>query len=280
MLPDSSRKAAAPRIPPAVIAERVALVAGGKGGVGTSVMTALLALGCASTGARVLLVDGNEGNGMLHLLFGVRPVSSMDALRDPAIPVTQVCIELGESFTMVAGRPASSDQLNLSTAARRTPFERLLPLSSEYDCVVVDAGSHLDGILAVAESGAGQALIVTDADRISLAASFALIKVLASEAPALRGSVLVNRHDDAVALRAGSQLVDACMLFLDRRIDVAGTIADDACLRAALGAGMPIGDAAQGSTAAETMRALALTVFPHLSTSAVSQRSTLSQGER
>lgn len=280
MLPDSSRKAAAPRIPPAVITERVALVAGGKGGVGTSVMSALLALGCASAGARVLLVDGNEGNGTLHLLFGVRPVSAMDALRDPATPVTQVCIELGESFTMVAGRPASSEQLNLSTAARRTPFERLLPLSSEYDCVVVDAGSHLDGVLAVAESGAGQALIVTDADRISLAASFALIKVLASEAPALRGSVLVNRHDGAVALRAGSQLVDACMLFLDRRIDVAGTIADDACLRAALGAGMPIGDAAQGSSAAETMRALALTVFPYLSTSALSQRSTLSQGER
>ena len=63
MLPDSSRKAAAPRIPPAVITERVALVAGGKGGVGTSVMSALLALGCASAGARVLLVDGNEYSG-------------------------------------------------------------------------------------------------------------------------------------------------------------------------------------------------------------------------
>ncbi len=280
MLPDSSRKTTAPRIHPAVLAERVALVAGGKGGVGTSVMTALLAFGCASAGARVLLIDGNEGNGTQHLLFGVRPVSSIDALRDPAVPVSQVCIELGESFTMVAGRPASSEQLNLSPAARRAPFERLLPLSSEYDCVIVDAGSHLDGILAVAESGAGQALIVTDADRISLAASFALIKVLSSEAPALRGRVLVNRHDDAIALRAGSQLVDACMLFLDRRIDVAGTIADDVCLRAALGAGMPIGDAAQGSSAGETMRALALSVFPHLTKSGVSQRFTLSQGER
>lgn len=280
MRPDPSRADSSAHIPPAVISERVALVAGGKGGVGTSVISALLALGCASTGARVLLIDGHEGNGTLHHLFNVRPVRSIDSLRDPVIPVSQACIELGDSFTLVASKPASTDQVNLTAQARRAPFQRLLPLSAEYDCVVVDAGSHLDGILAAAESGVGKALVVTDADRISLAASFALLKVLSAQTPQVTSSVLVNRHDEDVAMRAGGQLVDACMLFLNKKVRLAGTITDDVCLRAALGAGMPVGDAAQGSAAAETMRDVALSVFPHLNTSAASRAGNLSLGQR
>ena len=264
MQPESSRAPHAAHIAPAVVPDRIVLVAGGKGGVGTSVIASLLALGCASTGARVLLIDGHEGNGTLHHLFGVRPVRSLDALRDPVIPVNQVCIGLGDAFTIVPSKPANNEQVNLTAEARRAPFERLLPLSAEYDCVVVDGGSHLDGILAAAESGAGKALIVSDADRISLAASFALLKVLSTHAPRMRNCVLINRHDEEVALRAGSQLVDACMLFLDKKVQLAGSITDDVCLRAAIGAGMPVGDAAQGSAAAERMQEVALGIFPHL----------------
>ncbi|MEP6619463.1 MAG: cellulose synthase operon protein YhjQ/BcsQ [bacterium] len=280
MRPDANPASSASRIGPAVISERIAVVAGGKGGVGTSVISSLLALGCAATGARVLLIDGHEGNGTLHLLFNVRPVRSIDALRDPVIPVAQVCMELGDSFTLVASKPASNEQLNLSADARRAPLQRLLPMSAQYDCVIVDAGSRLDGILAAAESGAGKAIVVTDADRISLAASYALLKVLATQSPAIQGSVLVNRHDDAVAMRAGAQLIDACMLFLNRKIELAGIVSDDACLRAAIGAGMPIGDAAQGSTAAETMQELALSVFPHLAKNASARSRGMSLGSR
>ncbi|MEO8623079.1 MAG: cellulose synthase operon protein YhjQ/BcsQ [bacterium] len=252
-------------IPPAVRSERIALVASGKGGVGTSVCSALLALSCAALGRRTLLIDGNEGNGTLHHLFGVRPLRSIDELRNPAVAVRDVCIDMGESFTLVPGKPASRDLLNLSPEARRAPFERLLPLSAEYDCVIVDGGSRLDAVLAIAASGAGHALLVTDADRIALASTFALLKVLSTHAPTVHGSVLVNRHEESVAQRAGTQLTDACARFLGADIALAGSIPDDACLRAAIGAGMPIGDAAQDSPAAASMQALALTVFPFLS---------------
>ena len=264
-------------IPPAVVSDRIVLVAGGKGGVGTSVAASLLALGCAAAGAKVLLIDGHEGNGTLHLLFGARPHRSIDALRDPRVPVSDVCIEFGDSFTLVPCKPVSGEQTLLSPEARRAPFERLLPLSSDYDCVVVDGGSRLDGILAAAESGVGRALVVTDADRISLASNFALLKVFATRTPAIRGSVLVNRHDEAVSLRAGAQLAEACSHFLNTDVSVVGTLPDDACLRAAIGAGMPIGDAAQGSLAADIMQTLALRIFPSL---AKSRRPSLSLGQR
>lgn len=242
--------------------EHVVLVASGKGGVGTSVCAALLALAGASLGRRTLLVDGNEGNGTLHHLLSVRPQRSLDALRDPRVPVGDVCIHLGDAFTLVACKPASGEQLSLTAADRRAPFERILALADDYDCVVVDGGSRLDGILAVAAAGATRAVLVTDADRIALAANFAVLKVLAAQAPHVRSQVLVNRHDEAVALGAGSQLAEACTRFLGVDVSLAGSIPDDACLRAAVGAGMPIGDAAQDSPAASTMTALALSLFP------------------
>jgi MinD-like ATPase involved in chromosome partitioning or flagellar assembly len=269
MLPEQRGAANAPsmiaHIPPAVRPERIAIVASGKGGVGTSVCSALLALSCAALGRRTLLIDGNEGNGTLHHLFGVRPLRSIDELRNPTVAVRDVCIDLGDAFTLVSSKPASGDQINLSPDARRAPFERLLPLSAEYDCVIVDGGSRLDAVLAIAASGAGHALLVTDADRIALAATFALLKVLATHAPTVRGSVLVNRHEASVAQRAGTQLTDACARFLGADISLAGSIPDDACLRAAIGAGMPIGDASHDSPAAASMQALALSVFPFLS---------------
>ena len=250
------------QIPPAINRERVVCVASGKGGVGTSVAASLLALSVAGNGARVLLIDGNEGSGALHHLFGVRPSLSLDALRDPAVAVDDVLIRWTEGFALVASRPAHEEQAGISADARRAPFERLLPLTSDFDLIVVDAGARLDNVLAVIDGGAGNVMLVSDADRISLAANYALLKVLSQKVPPARCSVLVNRHDDAIAQAATERLSEACLRFLDFEVAAAGSLPDDACLRAALGAGMPIGDAAEGSPAARAMSAVADRVWP------------------
>ena len=48
----------------------VVVVGSGKGGIGTSTVSALLALAGAEDGRQVLLIDGNESVGSLHLLLG------------------------------------------------------------------------------------------------------------------------------------------------------------------------------------------------------------------
>ena len=52
------------------------LIASGKGGVGTTIVAALVANAAADRGDRVLLVDASESGGTLHHLFGVRPAVS------------------------------------------------------------------------------------------------------------------------------------------------------------------------------------------------------------
>ena len=55
-----------------VLRKKLWAVGGGKGGVGKSVFTSLLASRLASLGARVVLVDADLGGANLHILFGIR----------------------------------------------------------------------------------------------------------------------------------------------------------------------------------------------------------------
>ncbi len=253
-----------PRPSPRVRPAHVVVVASGRAGVGTSVCAALLALECASLGGRVLLIDGHEGHGTLHSLFGVRPVRLLESLRDPHVGVNDVCTALGDAFTLVACAPTTLGLRPFSRETHAAPWERLLPLSADYDCVIVDAGSRLDNIRAIATSGAGRAVLVTDTDPISLAATFALIKALHADVPALASTVLVNRREGHAAECASAQIADACSHFLAVDIPLAGCVPDDASLSAAIGAGMLVGDAGQGSPAAAAMQPVARTVFPFL----------------
>ena len=53
--------------------------ASGKGGVGTSTMAALMAVGLARRGEQVLLIDGSQG--WLHMLFGITETRGLSAVR-------------------------------------------------------------------------------------------------------------------------------------------------------------------------------------------------------
>jgi MinD-like ATPase involved in chromosome partitioning or flagellar assembly len=69
-------------------------------------------------------------------------------------------------------------------------------------------------------------------------------------------AVVANRHSESVADEACEFLVGACSHFLGRTIDVVGSIPDDPCLQAAVGAGMTVRDALDGSPAAESVRGI------------------------
>jgi hypothetical protein len=75
-------------------------------------------------------------------------------------------------------------------------------------------------------------------------------------------AVVANRHSDVLAGEACDFLVGACSHFLGRTIDVAGIVPDDPCLQAAVGAGMAVRDALEGSPAADAMRGVVTKVLP------------------
>jgi flagellar biosynthesis protein FlhG len=238
------------------------LVASGKGGVGTSIVASLAALSAAEREERILIVDACEGGGSLHHLFGVRPANSLWMLSDSRWHADDMLMPIDDGLTLVAGGTSGGAVPPASDHERRDALRRLAEVYENYDVVIFDGGSRLDTISAIAELAQPSVLLVTSADRLALAANYALVKSIRSRYADAAISVVANRHGDALAEEACDFLVGACSHFLGRSIDVVGAIPDDPCLQAAVGAGMTVRDALDGSPAADSMRGVLSRVIP------------------
>jgi flagellar biosynthesis protein FlhG len=243
------------------------LVASGKGGVGTSVMAALIALTAAESGRRVLLVDASEAGGTMHHLFGVRPAQSLWMLSHPRITPSDALIAVDETLMLLAGGTSGAAIAPTSDDDRRAALSRLAGVYADFDLVLFDGGSRLDTLSAICDVANPTLLLVTSADRLALAANYALVKSVRARRPSTSISVVANRHGEALAAEACEFLVSACAHFLGRSITVAGAIPDDPCLQAAVGAGMTVRDALIGSPAADAMRGVLTSVLPSWPTS-------------
>src|SRR5262249_16083948 len=183
------------------------LVASGKGGVGTSVIASLTALGAAERRDRVLLVDANEGSGTLHHLFGVRPTSSLWMLADERMHPNDVLMRVDENVTLVAGGTSGAATAPTTDAERRSALARLAHVYGDYDTIIFDGGSRLDTISAISELTDPTLLLVTSADRLALAANYALVKSVSAKRNEAPIAVVANRHSEALASEACEFLI-------------------------------------------------------------------------
>lgn len=257
------------RAPAATVGDepgRRVVVGSGKGGVGTSTVATLLALLVSAAGRDVLLVDADENLGALHLLLGVEPRYTLGALRGGEVEPAELLVPLSPSLTLLpgGGTAAGAGDAPLSPAERRALFRRVASLYPGYDLVVIDGGSRLDCVLSVCGVGIDRLLAVTATDRISVAATYALIKALDGRLPGLPADVLVNRTDAQTASRTRDELRTATDHFLGRTLGFAGAIAEDPCLRAGIEAGMTIQDAAAGSATAEIVHGISEQLWSEL----------------
>jgi MinD-like ATPase involved in chromosome partitioning or flagellar assembly len=237
----------------------VLVIASGKGGTGVSLATALLGLAVAGEGRQVLLVDGTESYGALHLMLGVTPRHPLAALRGGAAEAEELLTPVAETLSLFPGGGADGEAVApLSAAERQLLFGRVAELYERYDLVVVDAGSRLEAVLTACAGGVSRLLLVTSEDRIAMAATHALLKAVAARQPDLPVDVLVNRAGAPEAEQVATYLRDAAARFIGRELGFAGAIPDDPCLLGGLGAGMTVQDAAAGSPAALAARAAGL----------------------
>jgi flagellar biosynthesis protein FlhG len=234
---------------------RTIVVAGGKGGVGTSVVSALIALAAFNRGERVLLVDADDQVGPLAMLLGcIAPDARLDDLLRGARPLHAVLAWLDPRFALLPGGLSPQRLLPaLSGAERRVAFRRVATAGAQFDRVIIDGGARADGVLAACGADATALIVVTAPDAVANAAAFAIAKAAIRQYPMLRIGAMANRAtgDEGDALLA--QLADGCERFLELPCESLGIIPTDDVLDRALRAGMPLVDASRGSPAAESV---------------------------
>ena len=240
----------------------VLVVASGKGGTGTSVSAALLALAVAGEGRRVLLVDGTESYGALHMMLGVTPGHTLAALRDGGVTASDLVIPVDGTLELFPGGAHEDPETSaLSQGERRLLASQVRELYDDFDLVVVDAGSRLDAILTACDGGVTRLMLVTPEDRIAMAAAHALLRAIDSRMPGLPADLLASRCEEGEATAVHAHMQSAALRFLQRDLGLAGHIPADPCLQGGLGAGMTLQDAAAGSPAALAARTAGLRII-------------------
>lgn len=249
------------------------LCASGRGGSGTSLVSALIAVAAAGSGQRVLLVDADDLVGPHSMLLGVTPRAGWQDLRGGRVQVADVATQVSSSLTLVAGgvprRAASSENPTPNAAERRACLRRVTALSEGHQLVVIDCGSRLETLFAALAPQVNERVVAVTSGRdpIALAATFALCKAVHNRFAEVQLDVLVNRHESAEAVQCFDAIEAGARQFLPRcLLRYAGAVPLDSTLDAALRAGMPFLDAAVGSPAAHAAHDLALRVLgasPH-----------------
>ena len=249
----------------------VLVVGAGKGGVGTSTVSALMALSAAERGLRVLLVDADENVGGLHVLFGLPDCGAgIGALKGGDVTPEELLVPVGPGLSLLPGGGAGEDgTLAGAVAERRILLSRVASLYERYDMVVVDGGSRLESVMAACRAGAERLMAVTAPDRISLAAGYALFKVARTRFPDLPVDVVVNGTSSANADEVFSVVQAAAATFLATPVSHAGSVPQDTVLEAALEAGRSIQEAGPGSDALEAVGRWVHRFDPHTSKSSL-----------
>ena len=241
------------------------LCASGRGGSGTSLIAALIAVAAAGDGRRVLLVDADDLVGPQSMLLGVKPWAGWQDLRGGRVQIRDVATPVSASLTLVAGgaprRAADDANTTPNAAERRACLRRVRALGEGHDLVVVDCGSRLETVLAAVAPQMHERVVavMTGRDPIALAATFALCKAVHHRYSEIKIDVVVNRQDTEEASQCFEAVAQGVRQFLPNcPLQYAGSVPLDSTLDTVLRAGMPFLDAAAGSPAAHAAYALAL----------------------
>jgi flagellar biosynthesis protein FlhG len=230
----------------------IAAIASGKGGTGTSTAATLLAATLASRGRQVLLVDASDRLGTLDVMLGVTPGVPLDALRGGGAEPGDLLVSVSDGLTLLPAYGAHGDRA-LPAAERRVLFARVASLFPRYDLVLFDAGASAESILGACASGVTRIFAVTTADRITITATYALVKLLHERHPDVRVDILASRTSAAAAAQAHHAINAATVRFLSRTVHLAGVVPEDPQFGHAIAAGLGTHDAAEGSFAAHAL---------------------------
>jgi flagellar biosynthesis protein FlhG len=211
------------------------VVGSGKGGVGKSVVSVLLAAAAAECGREVLLLDGEQNLANLHVLLGVGARGSIESVLSGRGRAEDLVQPVAENLWLLPSESGAEGLYALGALDRARLHCRLVELSRRFEVVVVDAGAGIEGVVRAAMLGADRVVLVTMPEPTALMDAHALIKILSLQVPHVPIHVFVNRSADPEEGKAAFlRLSAASEQFLDRRLHLAGVLLEESPIAAAV----------------------------------------------
>ncbi len=209
-------------------------VASGKGGVGKTWLSTMLATAFGRAGQRALLVDCDLGLANVDVQLGVRAEHDVHS-------VIRGFVELNSAVTPVLGGPGRNGGFDLiaghsgTGALNAVKVEEVARLANSlsllaphYDKVLLDLAAGVDPNVLRFVRAADHLILVTTEEPTALTDAYALIKVLHMQGAKIAPYVIVNMAENRMkGRRVFDQFSKACHEYLSVKPKFAGVVCRD-----------------------------------------------------
>ena len=233
----------------------VVVVGSGKGGVGKSTVAVTMSVALAGLGKRVLLFEGDQNLGNLHVLLGVPSGKKLEKLLHGEADPEDLLISMQENLWLLPGESGLEELRRMGLLDRARLYHFLSSVFDQFDIVIVDASAGVDSAVEVCAVHASRLLTITVPEPAALTDAYALIKLVNLKVPDLRLDVLVNRcNSEREGSAAFHKLSTAAEKFLQCRLNYWGSLPEDASVSRAVRTPGSLLDKAYESNALRTLR--------------------------
>ncbi len=222
-------------------APRLAVLTGGKGGVGTTTLAVNLSVALSQQGARVVLVDADLNRPDVATLCGVTEAGSVVDVLTARQDIHEVLQRGPAGIQIVPGMWAAGGVVDCGEKAQRRLIDQLKTLGRHAEIVVLDIGSGPSELARRFWKAADDVLLVTTPDQVAVMDSYATIKALANADNTAAIRIVVSQADDAEAAADVHRRIDqSCRRFLQITTTWLGHVPSDPRVSAAARAAMPL----------------------------------------
>lgn len=176
---------------------RIIAIAGGKGGVGKSVLSASLAAGLARLQRNTVLIDADLGGANLHTVLGVNtPEKTLANILENNAAIDEVLLDHPriENLRMLFGASGSFGIANLKYARKQKFIRRIHDI--EADFVVLDLGAGTSYNVLDLFLAADHGIIVVNPDPLSVLEGYNFVK----QATYRRILTRLKKHPEALEI--------------------------------------------------------------------------------
>ncbi|MBT4290089.1 MAG: P-loop NTPase [Deltaproteobacteria bacterium] len=152
-------------------------IAGGKGGIGKSLIAANLSIALAQLGHSTIVIDLDLGGSNLHLMLGLQNENRGigDYVHNPKLPFESLCVQTEwPHLKFIPGDGTTPFLANISYAGKQNIIKEIQNLSAEYIILDLGAGTSFNTLdfFQIVNRG----ILVTSGDRISLINMLSFLK--------------------------------------------------------------------------------------------------------
>ena len=206
---------------------RIITITSGRPHAGKTTISVNLAAQLAALGQRVCLLDADPGGDNVAKLLGDYPASSLEQLLAGEARMDTVCRRCDEGFDWVSGG-SNPESLTLLLPGRLQHLADGISSLGDYDFILIDAATSLHANILGLSLSSSELLLVLDTEYESLSESYALLKVLFSEAYSGQINVLINKAENhTIGRHSYNKFREVAGFYLNMQLPLAGMIADD-----------------------------------------------------